>query len=179
MRHIHAIISLDEPAAHGHPVADGNIHRSDVVIANDGENFLGIEPFKGICFASTRRFERISVLPVLARKEISDLQHPLSGDILPGQSALADHFARRFQHHRPEPEPIRAVALKHAIEPSLRFLIGKRVLVGKHRLPVLQDSGQRGIILLRHFAQQQSRRFEDHRVFPPVIVCARGAVCVI
>ena len=66
MRHVDAIIVLDECPANRHPVSDGNIHGGYVVVADDGKHLVYMQRFKRIVFAGACGLNRVALLPVLA-----------------------------------------------------------------------------------------------------------------
>ena len=141
-----------------HPVALRHTAGREIVLADDGIHRGQSQRFKRILFAGARRLGRIAVVPVPAREKIADLGNAFAADILHGNAALPEKGAVRLADDRPQPEPVRFIPRELPREPLIRLFIRKGVLVGVHRLLILQRLAERGAIVGREPAQIQPLR---------------------
>jgi hypothetical protein len=111
--------------------------------------------------AGARRLSRQPLSPLVPAKVVADLQHPLAVYLLQRDPAIADHFSRRLQLHRPQPVPSRFISPPIAIDPFLH----RRPIEAHRKVPhgyrIGDHPGQRICVGSYKFTKHQPRSFDD------------------
>ena len=160
--------ACDEARAGPHAASAGHGLGSGVVVPDDGKDFPGVQNREGVIPAGPGGLRGIALVPAAFPEQIAHFQDALPRDgraVLPGQAALADHFAGqaafRFERHGPEAEAVFTVALQLPVQPLPGLGLAEGVGVGVHHLRVAQHGAERGEVVRRHFPQDQARRFQN------------------